>query len=65
VKSVRNWRVADKAMFLPGEDYDAQVRMRLDVSQLPKPFQVNAITSREWSLSSDWRELQVTPDLRR
>jgi hypothetical protein len=65
VKSVRNWRVADKAMFLPGEDYDAQVRMRLDVSQLPKPFQVNAITSREWSLSSDWRELQVSPDLRR
>jgi hypothetical protein len=65
VKSVRNWRVADKAMFLPGEDYDAQVRMRLDVSQLPKPFQVNAITSREWSLASDWRELQVTPDLRR
>jgi hypothetical protein len=39
--------------------------MRLDVSQLPKPFQVNAITSREWSLASDWREIQVTADLLR
>ena len=44
---------------------DAQVRMRLDVSQLPKPFQVNAITSREWNLASDWREVPVPTDLLR
>ena len=65
VKSVRNWKVADKAQVSPRDDYEAQVRMRLDVSQLPKPFQVNAITSREWSLASDWREIQVTADLLR
>lgn len=65
VKSVRNWKVADRALLSPRDDYDAQVRMRLDVSQLPKPFQVNAITSREWNLASDWREIQVTADLLR
>lgn len=65
VKSVRNWKVADRSQFSPGDDYDAQVRMRLDVSQLPKPFQVNAITSREWNLASDWREIQVTASLLR
>jgi hypothetical protein len=65
VKSVRNWKVVDRAQLSPRDDYDAQVRMRLDVSQLPKPFQVNAITSREWSLASDWREIQVTADLLR
>ena len=65
VKSVRNWKVADKAQLPPRDDYDAQVRMRLDVSQLPKPFQVNAITSREWNLASDWREIQVSADLLR
>jgi hypothetical protein len=65
LKSVRNWKVADRAILSPREDYDAQVRMRLDVSQLPKPFQVNAITSREWSLASDWREVQVAPELLR
>lgn len=65
VKSVRNWKVADRSQLSPRDDYDAQVRMRLDVSQLPKPFQVNAITSREWNLASDWREIQVTADLLR
>jgi len=65
VKSVRNWKVADRAQLSSRDDHDAQVRMRLDVSQLPKPFQVNAITSREWSLASDWREIQVTADLLR
>lgn len=65
LKSVRNWKVADKGMLSPRDDYDAQVRMRLDVSQLPKPFQVNAITSREWSLASDWRELPVPTELLR
>ncbi len=65
LKSVRNWRVADKSALNPREEYDAQVRMRLDVNQLPKPFQVNAITSREWTLASDWREVPVTADLLR
>lgn len=39
-----------------GESYVAQVRMRLDVAQLPKPFQINALTSREWNLESDWKK---------
>jgi hypothetical protein len=59
LKSVRNWKVAEMGMFQPREDFEAFIRMRLDVSQLPKPFQVNAITSREWSLASDWREVQL------
>ena len=65
LKSVRNWRVADKGLLSAREEYDAQVRMRLDVTQLPKPFQVNAITSREWTLASDWREVPVTAELLR
>ncbi len=63
LKSVRNWKVAEKSILNPREEYDAQVRMRLDVTQLPKPFQVNAITSREWTLASDWRQVPVTAEL--
>lgn len=33
---------------------EAAVRLRLDVNQLPKPFQVNALASREWTLQSEW-----------
>lgn len=65
LKSVRQWKVIERGMLRPGDEYEAQVRMRLDVSQLPKPFQVNAITSREWSLASDWRDVQVTPEIAR
>lgn len=63
IKSVRNWKVMERAQLSSRDGYEAQVRMRLDVSQLPKPFQVNAITSREWSLASDWREVRVPADL--
>jgi hypothetical protein len=63
LKSVRQWKVMDRGALNPNDSYDAKVRMRLDVSQLPKPFQVNAITSREWSLASDWRDVAVTADV--
>lgn len=59
LKSVRQWKVIEPGVLSPRDSYEAQVRMRLDVTQLPKPFQVNAITSREWNLASDWRELAV------
>ena len=44
-----------------GARYDAAVRLGLDVSQLPKPFQINALASREWSLQSEWYRWSYTP----
>jgi hypothetical protein len=44
-----------------GTRYVAQVRLRLDVNQLPKPFQVDALASREWQLASEWRVWSFTP----
>ena len=43
------------------ETYIAGVRMRLDTSQLPKPFQLNALGSRERYIGSDWFRWTVTP----
>ena len=51
---VRSWIVVDKGRLKAGEKYDAALRFRLDTSQLPKPFQLSALASSEWSLSSDW-----------
>lgn len=42
------------------DTYIAALRLRLDTSQLPKPFQLNALGSREWNLGSDWYRWQVT-----
>ena len=46
--------VAQASALAKGVRYDAALRLRLDVNQLPKPFQVNALASREWTLASDW-----------
>ncbi len=34
--------------------YIAAARMRLDVTQLPKPLQVNALGAEDWNLDSGW-----------
>ena len=62
LRRVRGWRVFDQQLIAGGGDYRAQVRMRLDTSQLPRPFQVNALTNRDWTLSSDWFNLRMPPE---
>jgi hypothetical protein len=41
--------------------YVAALRFRLDTSQLPKPFQLNALGSSQWHINSDWYRWTVTP----
>jgi hypothetical protein len=53
--------VANRDQLAKGTRYEAAVRLRLDVNQLPKPFQVNALASREWSLQSEWYRWSFTP----
>ena len=50
------WIIADKNTLKSGEIYNVGLRMRLDVAQLPKPFQINALNNSDWRLSSDWKE---------
>lgn len=40
-------------------EYIAELRVWLDLSRLPKPFQVEAISSKEWNLSSDTLQWSV------
>ena len=53
--------VVPAAALSKGTGYEAGVRLRLDINQLPKPFQVNALASREWTLSSDWYRWTYIP----
>jgi hypothetical protein len=54
-------QVARRDQLAPGARYEAAVRLMLDVNQLPKPFQVSALTSREWTLQSEWHRWSYTP----
>jgi hypothetical protein len=58
---LRDWRVVERAQLKKRYSYDARLRMRLDLSQLPKPLQVNALTSKEWNMESDWHRWTLNP----
>jgi len=58
---LRNRIVAESAALKKDTAYVATLRMRLDVSRLPKPFQVEAFGSRDWNLSSGWLQWNVAP----
>jgi hypothetical protein len=61
---LRRWPVSEVSL-RPGDSYVAALRMRLDISQLPKPFQVSALANRDWNLDSGWLRwsLVVPPPL--
>jgi len=62
IRRPNRWVVADRNTLKPGETYEIAVRMQLDVAQLPKPFQVHAMNSSDWRLSSDWQRFSFTAD---
>ena len=61
LRRVRNWLVVERTASLADANYEAAVRMRLDVTLLPKPFQLSAITSRDLNLESSWRRFTFRP----
>lgn len=58
---VRRREELDPGTLSKGTTYTAGLRLRLDTSQLPKPFNLNALGSREWNIGSDWVRWTVTP----
>jgi len=61
MSKVRRREEIDPGTLSKGTNYTAGIRLRLDTSQLPKPFNLNALGSREWSLGSEWYRWTVTP----
>jgi len=61
LRRVRNWLVVERSASLADANYEAAVRMRLDVALLPKPFQLSAITNRELNLESSWKRFTFRP----
>lgn len=61
LRRLQNWLVVDRTVSLADATYEAAVRMRLDTTLLPKPFQVSALTNRDWQLESDWKTFTFRP----
>ncbi len=61
VGTIGGWRVIDNGQLDASKAYTAGLRMTLDLSKLPKPFQVNALNNRDWNVSSDWLRFPFSP----
>jgi hypothetical protein len=46
----------------PNRRFVASASMRLDISQLPKPLQVNALTGNDWDIHSEQYNWLIQPD---
>ncbi|MFC7288610.1 DUF4390 domain-containing protein [Herminiimonas glaciei] len=62
VRRPNRWVIADRNTLKVGQTYEVAVRMQLDVAQLPKPFQVHAMNSSDWRLSSNWKRFTYTAE---
>lgn len=51
---LRNWVVIEKGELRVGQTGTARLRLRLDLTQMPKTFQVSALSNKDWSLESEW-----------
>lgn len=57
---ISNWQTVRRAL-PPGTNFQAGLRFRLDVSQLPKPFQFSATTGRDLDFDSGWQYWTFVP----
>lgn len=58
LRSIRGWDVADADELASGETYDGRLRLRLDTTRLPRPFQIDALNSGAWTLATPWKNFQ-------
>ena len=69
--NVRQWPIAQHAaevqlqelmqqLAKTPEAFEIRFRTRLDSGQLPKPLQLNALTNRDWNLSTEWVRPQLS-----
>lgn len=52
VKRISRWKIADTADLDSSPKYRVDFRFRLDLSQLPRPFQIGALGQSDWDLAA-------------
>ncbi|OYU44229.1 MAG: hypothetical protein CFE44_14070 [Burkholderiales bacterium PBB4] len=52
VKRIFRWKIADAADVEANGRYKMDLKFRLDLSQLPRPFQIGAIGQSEWDVAA-------------
>ncbi|MBA2672310.1 DUF4390 domain-containing protein [Ramlibacter sp.] len=51
VQRISRWKIAELSELEPDARYNVDFAFRLDVSQLPRPFQIGAVGQADWNIS--------------
>lgn len=52
LKRVSGWKIADAGDLDPAAKHRIELRFRLDLSQLPRPFQIGALGKDDWDIAA-------------
>ena len=52
VQRISHWKVAETGDLDPEARYNVDFRFRLDLSQLPRPFQIGAVGHADWNIAA-------------
>lgn len=52
IKRISGWKVAEAADIEPDSRHNVDFRFRLDVAQLPRPFQIGAVGQPDWRIAA-------------
>jgi hypothetical protein len=62
IQRISRWRIADAAEIDAASRHNVEFRFRLDLSQLPRPFQIGVAGQRDWTITvEDSRQLLAEP----
>lgn len=62
IQRVARWKIAEASEVDPDSEYKIGLSFRLDLSQLPRPFQIGVAGQREWTIAAQLKErLKLVP----
>ncbi len=56
LQRMSRWKIADANELEPDANYSVEFRFRLDLGQLPRPFQIGAVGQSEWTIAVSRRQ---------
>ena len=62
IQRLTRWKIADASEIEVDANYALELNFRLDLSQLPRPFQIGVAGQRDWTISAQLKDqLRLTP----
>jgi Domain of unknown function (DUF4390) len=62
IQRLSRWKIAEASDVQPDAEHTLNLSFRLDLSQLPRPFQIGVAGQRDWTISAEARDrLRLTP----